>query len=167
MSKHSAGHCTPGTRVRWFRVRVSRLRLGYTKGLPVANEETCTRAMYTSQSDIAGNRVGWEGQGHRVEDRITQAIGEISGRSVTSAHEWPELRGARGILSKLSWYSLNPCREACLFHRPAMLTDVDYWIACGGYDPSALGSMIPRAGHGRCSGIRQTAIAKSLGRNRA
>ena len=25
-----------------------------------------------------------------------------------------------------------------------MLTDVDYWIACGGYDPSALGSMIPR-----------------------
>ena len=48
-----------------------------------------------------------------------------------------------------------------------MLTDVDYWIACGGYDPSALGSMIPRAGHGRCSGVRQTAIAKSLGRNRA
>ena len=117
--------------------------------------------------DIAGNRVGWEGQGHRVEDRMTQAIGEMSGRSDTSAHEWPELLGARGILSKLSWYSLNPCREACLFHRPAMLTDVDYWIACGGYDPSALGSMIPRAGHGRCSGVRQTAIAKSLGRNRA
>ena len=117
--------------------------------------------------DIAGNRVGMGRLGAPSRRPYTQAIGEMSGRSDTSAHEWPELRGARGILSKLSWYSLNPCREACLFHRPAMLTDVDYWIACGGNDPSALGSMIPRTGHGRCSGVRQTAIAKSLGRNRA
>lgn len=57
----------------------------------------------------------------------------------------------RCMLSMPSRCSLNPCREACLFHRLAMLTDVDYWIACGGYDPSALGSMIPRASHGRCS----------------
>ena len=36
--------------------------------------------------------------------------------------------GVWGMLSKLSWYSHNPCRETCLFHRPAMLTDVDFLL---------------------------------------
>jgi len=37
------------------------------------------------------------------------------------------------------------------------LADIDYRIACGGYDASALG-LIPGADHGRCSGLHRSAI---------